>query len=84
MRTIVYTGPGHVLAVGELRIPRGRPTEVTEEVFRQLQRDPSMTLQVVPRRREPKVKPAGQAEHNPANQAGENAESGEEEVTSHG
>lgn len=78
MKTIVYPGPGHVLAVGDRRIPRGIPTEISEQLYRQLQRDPSMTLQVVSRRRESK-ETAAKAEPTPAAQADENADNGEED-----
>lgn len=84
MKTIVYPGPGHVLKVGERRIRRGVPTEVSEELYRQLQRDPSMTLQVIPQRRERQVKPAAKAAPTPAVEADAHADNGEEEETTHG
>ena len=60
MRRIIYPGPGHILKAGGLVIPRGQPTEVSEQLFRRLQRDRSMTLVVVdpPKRRSAAPVPA--------------------------
>jgi hypothetical protein len=70
VKTIIYTGPGHVLAAGKHRIRRGVPTEISDELYKQLARDPSMTLQVI-------------ADPEPANRtatkADEHADSGEED-----
>lgn len=82
MKTIVYTGPGHVLAAGHLRIRRGIPTEISEELFAQLQRDPSMTLQVVAApKKHPERKPAAKrgGKSKAAAKADQHAVSGEED-----
>ena len=82
MRTIVYPGPGHVLVAGKRRIERGVPTEVSEELFKQLQRDPSMKLLELTPQAEPAGEPAADepAEPDqPADEADEIAGDGEEE-----
>ena len=82
MKTIIYNGPGHVLAAGGLRIRRGVPTAINEELFRQLQRDPSMTLQVVaaPKKDRERKKPAARGGRTKAAvEADQHADSGEED-----
>lgn len=79
MKTIVYTGPGHVLVAGPHRIRRGVPTAISEQLFDQLQRDTSMTLTVVdpPRRR--RKPPARKAGHKAATRRPRTPSSGEED-----
>ena len=79
MKIIIYNGPGHVLVAGEHRIQRGVPTEISEKLFQQLQRDPSMTLQVVKASRRASKSPATQADQQAATQADQNADNGEED-----
>lgn len=76
MRTVVYHGPGHVLVAGGRSIPRGVRTPISEELFAQLQRDPSMTLEEV----DQETEATGPGpEQDPADQADEHADNGEEE-----
>lgn len=89
-RTVIYRGPGHVLAVGELRIQRHVPTTIPEGLYTRLLRDKSMTLELVepepkkrpPRRRKSKPVPSGGAGNR--RRGGTDAGSGGEELISDG
>jgi hypothetical protein len=83
VKTVIYTGPGHVLVAGPHRIRRGTPAQISDKLFEQLQRDPSMTLQVVADEPEP-AQAADEADDYPASLADEYADHGEEELTTHG
>lgn len=81
MKTIIYPGPSHILKAGGLVIHRGQPTEVSEQLFRRLQRDRSMTLVVLePPKRRPAA-PAPAPEPDPPADEAEvtTADEGEEE-----
>ena len=71
-------GPGHVLNVGNRTIYRGKQTEVSEELFRRLSRDPSLRLREVAPLSTPDPEPAPPAPEA----ASDSASEGEEESDS--
>lgn len=74
MKTVTYRGPGHVLKAGGRTFYRGEPQAVSDALYRQLLRDPSMTLDV-----SDPIQPVKEPEPPADEAASDTAEQGEEE-----